>query len=155
MHGMPWPPPFCNFSSFAPIPSVYGDCRRGARLCYLIIGFYRFFRAARRSSSARQDTFKLTTGETLNGDESAGPPPPPMPGRCRVKGRCEGKYEKVPWSQFFRRRTSKKFTQKQGKWSRFVEPFIGISQRKRKDSKKTEVNIQTNRPAWSGLRPNL
>src|SRR5258706_2940092 len=100
------------------------------RLC-LILGLSVFGLLA---GAARADTFKLTTGETLNGEVL---PTSATDAGVQVKV-GEGKYEKVPWSSFSQE-DLKKFTQNK-KMEPFVEPFIEISQEEK--IKKTEVNIK-------------
>src|SRR5882724_7441360 len=101
------------------------------RRLFLIIGLSVFGLLA---GAARADTFKLTTGETLNGEVL---PTSATDAGVQVKV-GEGKYEKVPWSSFSQE-DLKKFTQNK-KMEPFVEPFIEISQEEK--IKKTEVNIK-------------
>src|SRR6266850_3169489 len=101
------------------------------RRLFLIIGLSVFGLLA---GAARADTFKLTTGETLNGEVL---PTSATDAGVQVKV-GEGKYEKVPWSSFAQE-DLKKFTQNK-KMEPFVEPFIEISQEEK--IKKTEVNIK-------------
>ena len=82
----------------------------------------------------RADTFKLTTGETLNGEVL---PTSATDAGVQIKV-GEGKYEKVPWTSFSQE-DLKKFTQNK-KMDPLVEPFIEISQEEK--IKKTEVNIK-------------
>jgi hypothetical protein len=100
------------------------------RLC-LIIGLSVLGLLA---GAARADTFKLTTGETLNGEVL---PTSATDAGVQVKV-GEGKYEKVPWTSFSQE-DLKKFTQNK-KMEPLVEPFIEISQEEK--IKKTEVNIK-------------
>ena len=101
------------------------------RKLWLIIGLSVF---GLLPGTASADTFKLSTGETLNGEVLA---PSATDAGVQVKV-GEGKYEKVPWASFSQE-DLKKFAQIK-KMEPFVEPFIEISQEEK--IKKTEVNIK-------------
>src|ERR1700682_2350578 len=100
------------------------------RLC-LIIGLSVLGLLA---GAARADTFKLTTGETMNGEVL---PTSATDAGVQVKV-GEGKYEKVPWTSFSQE-DLKKFAQNK-KMEPLVEPFIEVTQQEK--IQKTEVNIK-------------
>jgi hypothetical protein len=86
------------------------------------------------ATAARADTFKLNTGETLNGEVL---PTSATDAGVQIKV-GEGKYEKVPWTSFSQE-DLKKFAQNK-KMDPLVEPFIEVTEQEK--IKKTEVNIK-------------
>ncbi len=86
------------------------------------------------AGTARADSFKLTTGETLIGEVLAATA---NDAGVQIKA-GEGDYKKVPWASFSQE-DLKKFAQNK-KMEPFVEPFIEITQEEK--IKKTEVNIK-------------
>jgi hypothetical protein len=103
------------------------------RRCYLILGAG-LVAAWLWAGSAQADEFKLTTGETLNGevlDTSANDQ------GVQVKV-GEGDYRKVPWNSFSQD-DLKKFAANR-RMQPFVEPFIEPSPQER--IQKTQVNIK-------------
>src|SRR5215467_11774119 len=86
------------------------------------------------SLQLRADTFKLTTGETINGEI--------LPTTANEQGVQikvgEGDYQRVPWTSFTQQ-DLRSFVKNQ-RMEPFVEPFIEITQEEK--IKKTEVNIK-------------
>src|SRR5258708_4336073 len=86
------------------------------------------------AGTACADTFKLTTGLTVEGEIL-----PASANDAGVQIRVEeGKYERVPWASFSQE-DLKRLAQTK-KLAALVEPFIQISQEEK--IKKTEVNIK-------------
>jgi hypothetical protein len=114
------------------------------RSLYLAVGILLL---ALITAQIQADTFKLTTGETVNGEV--------LPTTANDQGVQikvgEGDYQRVPWTSFSQE-DLRTFLKNQ-RMEPFVEPFIEITQEEK--IKKTEVNIKEpprlERPARQSL----
>ena len=125
----------------------------GGRICYPEKAVFRLYLfmvllvCGAMAFSARADSYKLTTGETMEGEvliatgNDQG---------VQIKV-GEGDYQRVPWTSFSQE-DLRNFNKNQ-RMQPFVEPFIEISQEEK--IKKTEVNIKEapllERPARQSL----